>query len=162
MVGVAFVFLVLRGWVRVLKRNRISMSDLFVGLSWLGFVADSAGLTRLYHLGFELSPSTQSTVNVSADPEEMVGVFKVRCNGCTAYGRFFTLLQLSILQLYGLQKPRFWYSIISFSRSIRKGYGLHFMPRQVSRLSAALSSSPSTHFIVYQFNLTGKCHQIGC
>lgn len=123
MVVVAFVFLALRGWVRVLKRNRMGMSDLFVGLSWLGFVADSAGLTRLHQLGFELSPSTQSTVDVSADPAETVQVFKVRYNGRMIYDRSFMLLPLCILQLYGLQRHRFWCSIINFSRSIRKGYG---------------------------------------
>jgi hypothetical protein len=77
MVVIAFVFLALRGWVRVIKRSRVSLSDLFVGLSWLGFVADSTGHTLLHQLGFELSPSKESTVTIDADPDKAVRVFKV-------------------------------------------------------------------------------------
>lgn len=77
MVGIAFVFLCLRGWVRFIRRTRINLSDVFVSFAWVGFVADSAGHTILLHLGLELTPSKQSTVDVNADPHKLVQVYKV-------------------------------------------------------------------------------------
>ena len=77
MVGVAFLFLCLRGWVRFIRRTRINLSDVFVSFAWIGFVADSIGHTILLHLGLELTPSKQSTVDVNADPSKLVQVYKV-------------------------------------------------------------------------------------
>lgn len=77
MVGIAFLFLCLRGWVRFIRRTRINLSDIFVSFAWIGFVADSVGHTILVHLGLELTPSKQSTVDVNADPTKLVQVYKV-------------------------------------------------------------------------------------
>jgi hypothetical protein len=78
MVGITFLFLSLRFYVRFLRRTRINLSDIFVSFSWLGFVADSTGYTLLHQLGLELSPSQETTVAVDADPRTLVQVYKVR------------------------------------------------------------------------------------
>jgi hypothetical protein len=93
MVGIAFLFLCLRGWVRFIRRTRINLSDIFVSFAWVGFVADSVGHTILVHLGLELTPSKQTTVDVNADPTKLVQVYKVFSVKGT--GRLFLFLELS-------------------------------------------------------------------
>lgn len=132
-VGIAFLFLALRGWVRVIRRTRLNLSDIFVSFSWIGFVADSIGHTLLHNLGLELSPSKQNTVAVNADPKKMVQVYKVIKPTLTLLkqrqvhivlsggdGRLFMDWRLCIRRRCGLPKHLFSFSTSNSSHSIRK------------------------------------------
>jgi drug/metabolite transporter (DMT)-like permease len=78
MVVVTFLFLVLRGIIRAIRRQRPKLSDLFVTLSWLGYFASSVLFTILNNLQTEFSSSNTSTVSVSAAPDKLIQVFKVQ------------------------------------------------------------------------------------
>lgn len=78
MIALAFLFLALRAWVRIIRHQQPNLSDLFVSLAWLGYFVNGIIYTLMSQLQFELSTSKQNTyVDVNADPDKLVQVLKV-------------------------------------------------------------------------------------
>ena len=77
MIALALLFLGLRAWVRVIRRQHPNLSDFFVLLAWFGYCVNSITYTLMSKLQFELSSSKQNTVDVNANPDKIVQVLKV-------------------------------------------------------------------------------------
>jgi drug/metabolite transporter (DMT)-like permease len=76
-IALALLFLALRAWVRLFRRELPNLSDICILFAWLGFVLSGVVFTLLSRLQFELGSSKNSTVDVNADPEKLVTVLKV-------------------------------------------------------------------------------------
>jgi hypothetical protein len=79
LVGVAFAFLALRVYVRVLRQQRPMLSDAFVFFAWLAFVACCVCDTRLNQLGLFAPGKTyeMALININEDPEKTIEALKV-------------------------------------------------------------------------------------
>jgi hypothetical protein len=79
LVGLAFVFVCLRIYVRILRRQRPMLSDGFVVLAWLAFVSCCACDIRLNQLGLFVPGRTyeMALTNINEDPDKSIEALKV-------------------------------------------------------------------------------------
>jgi hypothetical protein len=80
LVGVALVFIGLRGYVRYLRRQKPVLSDYLVVLAWLAFVASCACDIKLNQLGlFEAGKTYEMELSwIGEDHGETVAALKVQ------------------------------------------------------------------------------------
>jgi hypothetical protein len=78
-VTVSLAFLVLRGYVRYLRRQTLVLSDLLVCLAWLSFVSCCACDIRLNQLGLFADERTyeEKLTTVNDDPAKTTEALKV-------------------------------------------------------------------------------------
>ena len=76
---VSLAFLVLRGYVRYLRRQTLGLSDLLVCLAWLSFVSCCACDIRLNQLGLFAEGRTyeEKLTTVNDDPAKTIEALKV-------------------------------------------------------------------------------------
>ena len=79
LVGLAFVFVCLRIYVRILRRQRPMLSDAFVVLAWMAFVPCCACDIRLYRLWLFVPGRTyeMALTNINEDPYKSIEALKV-------------------------------------------------------------------------------------
>jgi hypothetical protein len=79
LVGVALVFVCLRGYVRIMQRQRPTLSDVFVVLAWLAFVSCCACDLLLNQLGLFAAGRTydQPLTTINEDPRLTIQALKV-------------------------------------------------------------------------------------
>lgn len=79
MVSVALLFVGLRGYLRMRRRQNPTLSDLFIVLAWLAFMACCICDTRLNQLGLFAPGRTyeMKLTTVNSDPDKMVETLQV-------------------------------------------------------------------------------------
>lgn len=99
----ALVFICLRVYVKTLRRQEFSLSDFFIILAWIAFVACCACDTRLNQLGLFAPGRTyeQKLIIVNPDPEKSIEALKVSFLKAGANDRSFTHRLYHIIQIYG-------------------------------------------------------------
>src|SRR5271156_3772881 len=78
LVGLAFVFVCLRIYVRLLRRQRPMLSEGFVVLAWLAFVSWCVCDIRLNQLGLFVPGRTyeMALININEDPDKSIEALK--------------------------------------------------------------------------------------
>jgi hypothetical protein len=79
LVVAALAFLCLRGYVRIMQRQRPTLSDLFIVLAWVSFVSCCACDIQLEKLGlFETGRAyDEPLTTINEDPELTIQALKV-------------------------------------------------------------------------------------